>query len=127
MSDLIIIIIVYPSGVKKTTISSVQSSYIAMGPKMADNADPSQELSLTMRAGHCRIVGWKRVAFSRLSQFTSPFGLTDSLLLEMAVPLVTLLCHLRQSWVTLSMLSGSMFFEFLPQKRDSHQLRLAGQ
>ena len=36
-----------------------------------------------MRAGHCcRIVGWKRVAFSRLSQFTFPFGFADFLLLR---------------------------------------------
>ena len=31
-----------PLGVKKTTISSVQSSYIVMGPKMADKADPTR-------------------------------------------------------------------------------------
>ena len=75
--------IVRPSGAKRTMISSVQSSYIAISPKMADKADPSQESSVTMRAGHCcRIVGWKRVTFSRLSQFTSPFGLADSLLLR---------------------------------------------
>ena len=59
---------------KRTTVSSAQSSYTAMGLKMADKADPSQELSVTMRAGHCcRIVGWKSVAFSRHSQFTSLF------------------------------------------------------
>ena len=53
-----------------------------MCPKMADKADPSQELSVTIGAGHCcRIIRWKRVAFSSLSQFTSPFGLADSLLL----------------------------------------------
>ena len=63
-------------------ISSVQSSYIPMCPKMADKAHPSQELPVTMRAGrYCRIVWWKRVAFSTLLQFTSPFGLADSLLL----------------------------------------------
>ena len=33
--------IVRPSGAKRTTISSVQSSYVAMAPKMADKADPS--------------------------------------------------------------------------------------
>ena len=75
--------VVRPSSAKRTTISPAQSSYIATGPKMADKADPSQELSVTMGAGHyCRIVGWKLVAFSRLSQFTSPFGLADSLLLR---------------------------------------------
>ena len=75
---------VRPSGAKRTTISSVQRrSYIEMGPKMADKADPSQELSITVGARHCcRIVGWKRVAFSKLSQFTSPFGIIDSLLLR---------------------------------------------
>ena len=43
--------IVRPLGVERTTKSSVQSCYIAMGPKMADKADPSHELSVTMGAG----------------------------------------------------------------------------
>ena len=33
--------IVRPSGAKKITMPSVQSNYIAMGPMMADKADPN--------------------------------------------------------------------------------------
>ena len=54
-----------------------------MGPKRANKGDPCQELSVTIRAGHCCIiVRWKCVAFSRLSLFMSSYGLADSLLLR---------------------------------------------
>ena len=50
---------------------------------MADKADPSQELHVTMGAGYCcRFVGRKCAAVSRLSQSTTHYGLNGSLLLR---------------------------------------------
>ena len=78
-SKVVIFATVRPSGAKRTMISSVQSSYIAMGPKMADKADPSQELFVAMGAGHCcSIVEWKCVAFSRLSFRLLPLRQTEA-------------------------------------------------
>ena len=98
--------IVRPSGVKSTTISFVQSSYIAMGPKLADKADPSQELSVIMGAGYfCRILSVGNVLHSL--DFCSSRLLLASLILfcsEIAAQRVTLLCLLGQSWVMLSQL-----------------------
>ena len=68
---------------KRTTVSSVQSSYIAMGPKMADKADPSQELSVNMGQDTAAGLSGGKVLFSldfRSSRLL--FDLVDSLLLR---------------------------------------------